>query len=103
MADAAAKSGIERHLQTIIAGLVLVTVIWVGSTTSDNAKELAVMNVRFQGMEVQLAALAENGKSVSTRYADLDRKVSDMANRVERLVGRVKAHQDNDKVHNVRQ
>ena len=38
MADAAAKSGIERHLQTIIAGLVLVTVIWVGSTTSDNAK-----------------------------------------------------------------
>ncbi len=67
---AAARSGLERHLQTFIGALLIALVLWVGASINEQGKEIARLQER-------VATLVE-------RIALLERQV-DLARRAERV------------------
>lgn len=88
----------ERHFQTLIVGLTLVVLSWVGVTITNNSKTIARMDERSIAME---KTIEELGKQVNVatqdRYTWQDAKsdqrafearLSALEKRIEALEGR---------------
>jgi len=70
------NKGLERHAQTVLAGIATVLLIWVGTSVSDSGKEI----VRLQE---QVSALSQRLESV----AGLPERVTRLEVRVAQLEG----------------
>lgn len=79
MEDEQKSRGIERHAQTVLAGIATLLLVWVGTSVSDSGKEI----VRLQE---QVAALSQRLESV----AGLPDRVARLEVRVSQLEGRGK-------------
>ena len=52
-------SAFERHLQTVVTILVAGLLTWVGLTTNETSKSVAVTEVKMEMMQLSLTSLAE--------------------------------------------
>ena len=57
----------EKHGQTILAGIVVIILSWVGVTVSDNAKRSAVMGQQIVDLKIQLGDME---RSLHAEMAD---------------------------------
>jgi hypothetical protein len=66
--------GIERHLQTVMAGIATVLLVWVGSSVSDSGKEI----VRLQEQVAALSQRLESVAGLPDRVARLEVRISQL-------------------------
>jgi len=69
-------SSLERHGQTIIAGLILASIIWVGNSVAALSGTMGVVINRLQNLELSIAAMDER----FDRYQTKAQAVSEMEN-----------------------
>lgn len=68
------KQGIERHVQTVMVGLVTVLLMWVGSSVSDSGKEI----VRLQEQVAALSQRLESVNGLPDRVSRLEVRVAQL-------------------------
>lgn len=66
--------GIERHAQTVLAGIATVLLVWVGSSVSDSGKEI----VRLQEQVAALSQRLESVAGLPDRVARLEVRISQL-------------------------
>lgn len=64
----------ERHGQTIIAGLILAAIIWVGKEITDLTGTMGVVLNRIQNIENTIAAMDERFDKYQTKSEALSAK-----------------------------
>ena len=99
MSERELPSGVERHLQTGLMAIGIALMLWLGKTTNDNAQELAVMNIKFQVVSSQLETISSASKASGGKYYDLDRRITEYSNRMERAIEQFRNHQNNNEIH----
>jgi endo-1,4-beta-D-glucanase Y len=53
------KTGLERHLQTILSAVALAIMLWVGSSITQTRESLARLDERVAGVQERLARLEQ--------------------------------------------
>lgn len=84
----------ERHMQTILTALVLAGVMWLAQTTSDTARQLAVMETRIGALNERLEDMRKALDGQDARYATrfelvtVQKTVEALGARVDSMEGR---------------
>lgn len=59
----------ERHMQTILSALVLGGIMWLANTTSETARQIAVMETRMSSLDEQYKDLKRTLELQEAKYA----------------------------------
>lgn len=88
--DRRAGSVMERHTQTLLTGVALALLLWVGLTLNENSKTIARMDQRLISVEKQLGEVkAASQGNYTRREAEQDRRRMEFS--IQKLSERVRA------------
>lgn len=79
--DSENVAGIERHLQSIIATLILAAVLWVGKSVTDQQATLATVLSRLDAVEKRFDAMDSKfalKESSDFRFQALEQRVGQL-------------------------
>jgi hypothetical protein len=68
----------ERHLQTIISGIALAILLWVGVTTQNTSVELAKLGVEMQYLRTQINANTQALKLPDGKFDLIERRLDNI-------------------------
>jgi len=82
----------ERHAQTVIGAIIIGLIIWVGSTVTENQRQITSMTVKMafllekvKTLEIQLSAAAEDryrAKEAVLAHDHLSDAIGELSDRV---------------------
>lgn len=79
---------IERHIQTILTGLLLAGIVWIASTVNTLQQQVAVVQVEVKATNEKVTNATANRFDANDAEAQLeirDLKIERLEDRVERL------------------
>lgn len=79
---------LEHHLQTVLTGLILAVLVWVGTSITGLQKSNAILEVEVRTIQEKVALLNEKSYSVQDAAAQLqirDLKIERLEERISRL------------------
>ena len=88
--SAGLRPGLERHIQTILAAVLVALVLWVGKTVSENSREIARMQEQTKALAEKVLELRSElvGRTSAVSQAPfLEHRVERLERRVQRLEG----------------
>ena len=83
-----AMAMMSKHIQTVIAGLVLAVLVWVGTAVSDSRVEIAALRERIDHLSHRMdEAATDRYRTVDAQrdFALRDQAIQNLERRVERL------------------
>lgn len=86
------NTGVERHIQSVLQGLVLVGVVWLTNTANDNRFALGILGEKVTAIENRLVDMRDDNKDRFTRVQG-----NAVTRRIEMLEQEFRKHIDKSK------